>query len=243
MNRIPYRSYPILIFFIILLNGICFSQNEARLKIIDSLKTKLESDSNYIYRFRKFRLHLKYSERNSLGNPHIVNFFGPQLGVLINEKHVFALGYYFSTPKTRAGYRNFVDGIETKEYINIQYATFYYQYVLINKRYFEFQFPFELGTGMYKERNIDKNLVNIKNVQARAYIATAGFSFIGKPLSWLGVVTSVGLRQSNISVIDGFYYLFGIRFSLGYFRNDINYYLIKKKKYRTAIKSLGTIEN
>ena len=239
MSLKTHRKYLTVFLFFILFTGNYFSQNENYILKRDSLIHQFRSDSTYIYRFKKFRTHIKYSERNSLGNPHPVNFYGPQLGILYNEKHVFALGFYLSSPKTRAGYHYNHNGIDTKEYINIKYGTFYYQYVLFNRRFIEFQVPFELGIGNYHARYIDQKLEEIHQVDQEIVIGSAGFSFLLKPFKWLGVVSSIGIRKSNIPIVDGAYYLIGIRFSISNLKNDIDYHLIIKKKFRKEMVQLS----
>ena len=87
---------------------------------IDSLDQALRADSARIFGHKKFRAFIRYAERNSIGNPHPVNFYGPQAGVLVNEYHMIGTGFYFSSAYTRRFYeykdgdRNVLEGLDMR---------------------------------------------------------------------------------------------------------------------------------
>jgi len=94
-----------LFFFTLILMGVFFvslSQNDSIKKVkIDSLRLNLKADSLKLYRFNIFRPYANIDNRNSFLQKKPVNVKGGQIGVIINEYHVFGFGYYTITQESQ----------------------------------------------------------------------------------------------------------------------------------------------
>lgn len=217
-----------------------YSQDKNKERQLDSLHTQLKNDSVYIYRFRKVRPYIKYTERNSIGNPHPVNFYGPQFGLVLFEKHILGVGYYLSSVRTRKAYPVLDGIIEASQAVDMRYGTLFYEYILFEKKYFELHLPFEGGYGYYHSGFTYSNGQLYREENKDLMMGACGIIFIAKPVRWLAVTGSLGGRTGNIALVDGFYYAVGFRLMLRNLSNDINYHLIKKKRYRSSVAALNS---
>jgi len=216
-----------------------FSQETTKERKLDSLHTQLQKDSVYIYRFRKVRPYIKYTERNSIGNPHPVNFYGPQFGLVLFEKHIFGVGYYLSSVRTRKAYPVLDGTIEAFQAVDMRFGTIFYEYILLEKRYFELHLPLEAGYGYYHSGFMDSGKL-YRAEDTNLMMGGGGILMIAKPIRWIGIIGSIGARTGNIALVDGFYYAIGVRVMLRNLSNDINYHLIKKKRYRSNVSKLNS---
>ncbi|MCE3226507.1 MAG: hypothetical protein K0S32_1058 [Bacteroidetes bacterium] len=212
--------------------------HDPKQKKIDSLTAQLRKDSVHIYRFRKIRPYLNYHERNSLGNPKIINFYGPQLGVVLYEKHIIGLGDYYSTPKTKLPYSTYDENMEVKRSIEIRYLTFFYQYILVNRRFFEVHLPVEFGYGNFHSSFINSSDFYYKNTVSKFNLGAAGLQFVFKPVKWIGISSNLGYRTASERIIEGYYYSIGVWVGFKPISTDVNYYLIKRKKYKQAVSAI-----
>ena len=118
--------------------------------LIDSLRAKLGLDSAHIYRFQRLRPYLNWAKRNSFINDAPVNVNGLELGALIKEKWVLGFGLYGITQKAKRAVRTKTDKkIDVDKTLDLRFATLFYQYVAIDKRYFEMDIQAEFGLGKY----------------------------------------------------------------------------------------------
>lgn len=216
------------------------SQDLSKQQKIDSLKAQLQADSTYIYRFRKVRPYIKYTERNSIGNQHPVNFYGPQFGLVLFERHILGVGYYLSSKMTRKSYPVLDGNTEATEALDMRYGTFFYEYILLDKKYYEIHLPFEGGYGYYHAGYKNSNNELYRQENKTLLLGGCGLLFIAKPIRWIAVTSSLGVRTGNIKLVDGFYYAVGFRIMLRHLSNDIHYHLIKKKKYRSNLSRLNS---
>lgn len=232
MSKYIFRVFLV---FPFLLNS---QTNPSKQKLIDSLTLQLKQDSIEIYSFKKIRPYLNYHERNSIENPKTINFFGPQMGVVLFENHILGFGWYHSSPNTKKP--NEVtdeNNVVTRE-INIKYLTFFYQYILVRKRFIELHFPFEIGRGLLHSAYRDNNNELYKTTTNYFTIAGAGTQVILKPVKWIGLSLNLGYRLATESIINGSYYSVGVWIGFKPVMTDVTYYLIKRKKYRREIKKL-----
>ena len=83
--------------------GNSIAQNDSiKKRKVDSLTFKLKKDSLHTFRFKTIRPFANYDNRNSFIRDKPVNFKGIQLGVMLNERHVFGLGYYTITQESQS---------------------------------------------------------------------------------------------------------------------------------------------
>jgi hypothetical protein len=223
-----------LILFLILLPEIILCQGTPKQQKLDSLYKALALDSAYIYRFRKARPYINYHERHSFNNPIRTNFYGPQIGIVLYEKHIIGTGIYFSGKGTRQPYEVVESGKTVTKRINVNYYTLFYQYILYNHRYFEFHIPVEAGLGNFYHAYIDSSGGNYNITNTLFSETCAGIHGILKPFRWIGISGTVGYRLASDENFTGFFYSFGVWLGLRHLKNDIMYHLVKKKRYRRA---------
>ena len=202
----------------------------------DSLYQILQHDSAHIYRKKIIRPFLNYQERNTINLPPVFNFFGPQVGLYFNDEHIFALCYYFSSPRTKASRITNEFGPELIAANNVQYGTLLYQYIFYKTRYITVSTPLEFGYGKYKTTYSTLEGSYIKTDNRDLFLVNYDLKVTLKPLKWLGVSGSFGYRTANHEILKGIYYAYGIWLGLRPLSNDLRYYL-KKRKFRDATRT------
>jgi len=212
--------------------------NENQKQKIDSLYAQLRKDSAYIYRFRKIRPYSNYHERHSLYNEVLTNFYGPQLGVVLFERHIVGLGAYFSGKKTREPFESLDDNVKVIKNINVNYITCFYQYILVARRFYEFHLPVEIGAGTYMSSFKDSLNQTYRTLNTSYYETCAGFHAIFKPVRWIGLSSTIGYRITNEKSFNGYFYSFGVWVGLRHALNDARYYLVKRKRYKQNVKEI-----
>lgn len=231
------RSFLSIIFVLFLLSP-SFAQQYFTSKIkIDSLTKKLEADSAHTYRFKKLRPYLNADSRNSFNPTNLTNISGLQYGVRVNEFHTFGIGLYtlsrFSTNNTPI---DAVSKINRLGYVNV-----FYEYILLNKKYYRVTLPFEVGAGGFQGRSLD-TLSTYTYISKIFMPLGAGAKFIVKPIRWVGISTMIGYRyipyKQNLLDYDGLYYSLGIWVDFRQIYRDIKYYGVQKKRYRSKVKAI-----
>jgi hypothetical protein len=223
-----------------------FGQNDSIKKHkIDSLTKKLTNDSLRTFRFKKYRPFANIDNRNSFIRSQPVNFNGFQLGLIYKEYHTFGMGFYRMTEESKRPIKTRDNTRTINQTLTLNYSTFFYQYVLLDKRYFEIDLPFEIGIGKYHiilEDSITKHIY--KNVTAPIIPFGAGVQFIIKPFKWIGVAVSGGYRyvaEKNVNAnsnFNGFYYSYGVWLDIRQIYRDIKFYGVQKKKYRRDVRAI-----
>lgn len=230
----------LLLFF--LLPFLCCAQGKispAKKKQLDSLRVDLQCDSDYIYRFRKIRPYINYHERNSLDQSPRANFYGPQAGVVLFEKHIVGFGAYFSTKKTQRPFEDTDNDKKIDRNVKITYGTLFYQYILIQKRWYELHVPVEAGIGKYRSNYIDSSGNVYRTVNNNNFtLAGGGLLLLLKPFKWLGVSNNFGYRVASEKIVTGFYYSIGVWIGLKPATCDAKYYLFRKKRYRKEVDAI-----
>ncbi|MDO9001219.1 MAG: hypothetical protein Q7W45_15755 [Bacteroidota bacterium] len=205
--------------------------------MIDSLTKKLEEDSAHTYRFKKLRPYLNIDSRNSFNRVNPTSFSGLQYGVRVNEFHTFGMGLY---TLTKFSFNN--TPIDAILKINrLGYINVFYEYMLLNKKYFRITFPFEIGVGGFQGQLQDTLSQGI-NISKLIMPMGASAKFIVKPVRWFGISSMIGYqyipyRQTLINY-DGLYYSLGIWIDFRLIYRDVKYFKFQKKKYRRAVKSV-----
>jgi hypothetical protein len=210
---------------------------------LDSLRIKLTADSTKIYRFQKIRPSLAVDNRNSFIRKNPVNLNGVQLGVVYKEQYQFGIGFYSLTENSKG--KAVSKTTDNKEIINqrlkMNYMTFYYQHVLIDKKHFELDLPLEIGIGGFTIERTDSATGKVlPSIKSGIIPFGIGLMPIYKPWKWIGVSYLLGYRHAKTSRLNfsGAYYSFGVWIDLRQIIRDTRYYLIKKRKYRKSVKKL-----
>lgn len=212
--------------------------------IKDSLTARLKADSIHIYRPQKYRPFVNLDQRNSFIRNQAININGLQLGVLINDRHVFGLGGYVITSSSKAQVKTKTDkNISTNRTLNMDYGTFFYQYTILDKRFWEIDIQGEAGLGTYDFKYYDVNTNKLlADRKAGLLVGGIGPLLAFKPTKWVGIIGMVGYRftsEKNTNLnFNGFYYSYGAWFDLRQIIRDYKYYLVKKRHYKKQIAQL-----
>lgn len=126
------------IFFLLflLLNGLIYSQTE-----MEEVKEK-EHESKFLFSF---------DTRKSRVFDQKVAFYGLKLGVNIDNKHRFGMGFYgLKNPVRQANipidYNRYPDATDTNQ-IEFNYISFFYERVWLANKRWELSTPFHIGPG------------------------------------------------------------------------------------------------
>lgn len=247
------RSYIrlVLIGLLLVLSCNLFSQNTRTQQRLDSLKLRFQKDSSLIYRFQKFRFRVALDRRNSwIKNQRAtkqipVSINGFQLGAVLFEKHSVGFGLYnIAAESKRPAKIN--DQLNTVRYeeLFMNYFTGYYEYVLLNKRFFEIDIPVELGLGRYVYNLKDETQTKLLwQEQGPIKLSSAGLQLILKPVKWIGLVGMGGYRfvrfneKTNLN-FNNFYYSYGVWVDIRQIHRDLRFYGFKRPKYRKKVKAI-----
>lgn len=219
-----------------------FKPQQKHLK--DSLTAQLKADSTHIYRFQKYRPFINLDQRNSFIRNQAININGLQLGVLVNDRHVFGFGGYIITQNSKIKVKTKTDkNISTNRTLNMDYGTFFYQYTILDKRFWEIDIQAEVGLGTYEFKYFDINSGKLlADRKAGMFVGGIGPLLAFKPTKWLGIIGMVGYRftsEKNTTLnFNGFYYSYGAWFDVRQIIRDYKYYLVKKRKYKKQIAQL-----
>ncbi len=227
----------------LLLSIFLHAQNPLQQHRIDSLTTKFKKDSAHIYRFKKVRPFAAIDNRNSFSKDR-PNVKGFQLGVILKERHTVGFGLYNLQDNSKYNSSTKTDNnIPIKRNLTLNYATLFYQYAIIDRRFFELDLPLEVGLGGYRitiEDTLSHKIVSEK--RGGASLTSVGVNLIFKPVKWIGVSGTFGYRialDKNPNVnFSSAYYSIGLWIDLRQIYRDIRFYGFTRKKYRQQLKSL-----
>jgi hypothetical protein len=211
---------------------------------LDSLKQKLKADSVWTYRFKKFRPFFSLDNRKSFIRNSPVDFKGLQAGVIYKERHTVGLGIYRILQQTQRPVRT-KDNTNRilSQRLTLNYLTLFYQYALIDKRYFEIDIPVEMGLGNATISMVD-SLTQKELHRDEIPIIPLGISLqlVIKPFKWVGMSTMGGYRYVNQKDdrlnFSGWYYSFGLWVDVRQIYRDIKFYGFIKKKYKREVAKL-----
>lgn len=217
------------------------AQNDAPLKQqrIDSLTTKFLKDSLHTYRYKIVRPYGNIDNRNSFLKNRASNFNGYQLGVIFDDYHTFGIGFYQLNRATRLN-APVKSGYQLR---NLRYTTIFYEFMLVNGKYFEMDLPFEIGYGSYKALFTDSSDAVYNRPVSPSFLPLAGgVKFIGKPVRWIGVSVMIGYRyifqEASILELNNLYFPFGIWVDLRQVYRDVKFYGFQRKRYRRAVRAI-----
>lgn len=209
--------------------------------ILDSLRKEFQKDSAHTYRPKKFRALLAYDSRNSFISRAPVNLYGVQLGISYMDKHTVGIGGYRITQNSSQQIRKRdVSNRMQNEQLIINYGTLFYQYAIIDKRFFEFDIPFEVGFGKANiiEKDANTDLL-ISNRNVHIFPLGLGLQFIVKPIKWVGISFMGGYRyvQDNEDRLNfnGWYYSVGIWLEFRQIVRDTKFYGFQRRHYRKKV--------
>ncbi len=219
-----------------------YSQINVHQHQIDSLTAKFKKDSAHVYRFKVLRPFVALDNRNSFIKAGPVNVKGFQFGMIIKEKHTVGQGIYSLQDNSKQNLTSKdVNSVPLKRTLDLGYLTLFYQYTIIDTRFFELALPLEVGQGTYHVKLIDDNTGKIASEHSGiTFLTSGGADVVIKPFKWIGVTGSAGYRiafekDPNID-FSGAYYSYGVWVDLRQIYRDIRFYGIVRKKYRKQLK-------
>lgn len=219
------------------------SQNDSvKQHKIDSLTLKLQKDSLHTFRFKLLRPYANIDNRPSFLKSRPSNFNGLQLGVILNEYHTLGFGLYILNRASR------INSPIKKDYRlhALRYYTLFYEYMLVNKRYFEVDLPFELGYGSYKATYTDSSSVPFVSgtLYPNFLPVSAGVKFVLKPVKWVGLSLIVGYRyfmeEKSILEFNNFFFPIGVWVDFRQVYRDVKFYGFQRKRYRRRLAELNS---
>jgi hypothetical protein len=241
--QVSIKKYIFSITIVLLFGGIVVAQNSQRQ--MDTLYAQFKKDSTKIYKIKKILPLLAIDQRTSYINQTKISINGLQLGVAVNEKHNFGLGFYRITDNTR---HSRVVGDKTNKYnqtLNLSYATLFYYYPFFDKRFLEVGVSAEVGAGYY---NVDvtnattgKSIKGYPKPNLSMGVGGAGLSITFKPLVWIGFNVMGGYRyildpNSNLN-LNGAYFSWGVIMNTRRILQDFKY-LKKKRTLHKEVKKI-----
>ena len=229
----------------LLVQALCAQQSIRQKTIADSLRASFVADSMHLYRPKNYRLMINYDNRNSVIQNTPVNFVGLQLGFSYKDTHTFGLGGYKITQKSqRPVHTRDADNRLLDQYLTLNYATLFYQYTLIDKRFFELDLPFEAGVGKAHLKIVDgEENSKVKEINRIIVPFGAGLQMIVKPVKWVGLSAMGGYRLVTDSDrrlnFNGWYYAYGIWLDVRQIYRDTRYYGFMRPRYRRQTAAAG----
>ena len=225
-----------------------YGQNSLQQLRIDSLTIKFKKDSAHVFRFKKLRPFAAIDNRNSFTKDGPLNVKGFQLGVILKEKHTVGYGIYSlqNSSKQNVTTKN-EKSIPAKRNLTLSYLTLFYQYVIIDRRFFELDLPLEVGLGSYHitlEDTFAHKIITDK--RGGLSVTSGGVNMILKPVRWVGISGTFGYRVAldknpNLN-FSGAYYSIGLWVDLRQIYRDTRFYGFTRKKYRREIKKINLLK-
>jgi hypothetical protein len=239
------------LFFFAILEPAAFAQLSKAQKI-DSLHAKFVADSSHIYRAKKYKFLLALDNRNSFVHTNkkvSIDIGGLQLGVVINDKHSLALGFYSAighqTAHAQDDQSNRTVTVNTK----MGYATLFYEYEFFESKRWELGVPVEIGRGYYQTSVTDSAGRPIPTFHdtLRRNIALfgTGIDITFKIWRWLGLNVMGGYRfvggdEPKKINLNGIFYSYGLQIGVGELYRMARLGL-KRRIYKNALEKAATM--
>jgi hypothetical protein len=192
------KFFYILFSLVVLSGGTAFAQLSKEDKL-DSLKAKFVKDSARIYRHANVSFVIGGDNRNTVIRTDTkapVKVKGGQIGLTI-DNHSIGLGVYTMT-NTKQVYSELDKRKIQNVNLTMSYATLFYEYQILNTRFWEVGFPVEIGGGSYITAVTDslgKPDMTFKDTLKRGILLLgAGVNVDFKILKWFGFNAMIGYR-------------------------------------------------
>jgi hypothetical protein len=229
-------------------NSVDRENDPRKIALLDSLKEKLRSDSIKIYNPKRHLIspYIGTDNRKSFIKDAPIDIRGLLAGVIVNDRHYFCIGGYSVNKETQRPTPLKGKSIETTRELSLKYLSLYYQYKLIDRRFFEWDVLAEIGAGKYNLKLTTtasgKTLSDRSNLIVPMGIGT---TFIVRPVRWGGGFGQIGYRfvltpNTNLN-FNGFYYAYGVWINVGQVVKDSRFYLIKKPRYKKHVQKVKSM--
>lgn len=235
-------KHSLVLLFCFWLSFLCAQTKQQK---TNTLKTKLQKDSLYCYRFKKVRPFVSLDNRHSFIKDAPVNVNGLQVGIRLYDKHMVGLGLYGLQKNAKQKlYSTNENNVVAIRSLKLNYLTTFYQYVIIDKRFFQLDLPLEIGLGSYRLTLLDTLTKNpiAPETKGGIFIIAGGASITLKPVKWIGLTGTAGYRTAldgnpNLN-FSGAFYSYGVWIDLRQIYRDIKYYGFICKKHKQQMKEI-----
>ena len=230
-------KFRFLFLLILLNNGTITAQNGQSPSLkIDSLRNRLNSDSARIYRYRVIKPYANIDFRNAYVTKSFLSLVGLRAGATINSHHIFGLGIY--TLNKFPIFKS--DRVKKYQFEEVTYGTLFYEYRILDRKYFDVLLPFEIGYGTYTARIVDETVSTV--ISSKMIPTGFGVKCLVMPHAWIGFKFGAGYRyvwEESFRVgLDGAYFTIGVRIDLDHMSQDIRYNRLKKK-YKQLVEKIN----
>lgn len=224
MKRIKYAYFFLFVFIVTGLNG--FAQLSKQQKL-DSLKNKFIADSSRMYRPKKYKFLLAIDNRSSFVHTDkkvSLDIGGIQLGVVVNDKHSVALGFYSAIGHQTAQAQDDQSSKRVTVNNKMGYATLFYEYEFLETKRWELGIPMEVGSGYYQTSVTDSAGKPVRTftdtLQRGITLFGVGFDVTFKIWRWLGFNAMGGYRvvgggEPKKINLNGIFYSYGVQIYFG----------------------------
>jgi hypothetical protein len=239
------KSVKIILLVIFCLFGLQSFAQLTKQQKYDSLRAKLVADSSRIYREKKYKFLLALDNRNSFVHTNkkvSVGIQGIQLGVVINDKHSIALGFYSALGHQTAHAQDDQSNRTVKVNTKMGYATLFYEYEFFENKRWDIGVPVEIGSGYYQTSvtdSADRPIPTFHDTLRRNIVLLGtGLDITFKIWRWLGLNAMGGYRivggnEPKKINLNGVFYSYGVQI---YFGELYRMFRLanKRSKYRYA---------
>lgn len=211
----------------------------------DSLSNKLKKDSAWIYRPRAVFPLVAIDQRNSFlhTGPNTnspVNIWGAKAGITLFDRHNMGIGgYSLQNSSKRVRLR---DNATINSSLDFKFLTLFYEYSILETRWWEVGIPVEAGFGYYKiTGTVENSDEQLPTRRGAVFPLGTALDVYFKPTRWFGINVMGGYRYviNNTSRLDlsGWFYSVGLAVYVRQILQDSRFYL-KKRTYKREIEKL-----
>jgi hypothetical protein len=167
-----------------------------------------------------------------------INIWGIKGGITYKDIHNFGIGLY--SIKNSSSHIRPKDGVTIAQNLDFKYATLFYEYAVINTRWWQIGIPIEAGFGTYKITNTNETTerTHVKHI-GNVFPVGSGINVYFNPMPWCAINVFGGYRYvlntRNKVDLNNWFYSVGGAVYLHPIVEQIQYRL-KKHKYLNALK-------
>ncbi|MES2566319.1 MAG: hypothetical protein V4565_05600 [Bacteroidota bacterium] len=241
MKTSPYISKHIIrIIFCLICVGLSqklTSQNRARKKQAKEIYLK---DSIRIYTPKRIYPQIALDNRKSFHRTSPVDVQGIYTGILFKSRYKFGIGYYEVSAEGHANKKINESQVQAIRNLDLYYATFNFEYLVLDKRHIKMGFPVNIGFGYSDLKIYDENKARmLYHSRGNFTPLSVAWEVTLKPMRWFGVTGSIGYRKllsrSEPRIdFEGLFYSFGLAIDLKEIIKDVRL-VGARKRYKKAM--------
>ncbi len=213
----------------------------------DTLVNNFYNDSINITRTKLIRPQFKFDNRVAFHGTQGLQINGFDLGVLLDNKLRFTVGYYTMYGRLKEfDVQN--DGQEFTKEIQMNYGSVNTELIYKNWRFVSLGMPLEVAAGVntFRDKNLTTGDVYSTKTNGLLFI-NFGVAGTFKPMRFLGLKVIAGYRKQVYNQVkdfnfDGFFTSIGLNIDIQEFTRDVKMFrLMKKYKKGNNVTNLVSI--